>query len=134
MFLSFSPEFLLLQHMIPLRRVELSEQISDILLHRQKILSCGDKLELHHVVLEEQQHHTELRRLDMESLLEAPRQPRSARVVGRLCQTPTTETAARGRDQTVFHGSSKICLAIVARKTATLRRFVRAQSQDLLSL
>jgi len=38
-------------------------------LHRQKILLCGDKLELHFVVLGEQTHNTELRKLDMEFLL-----------------------------------------------------------------
>jgi len=40
--------------MILLRQLEFSEQIPDILLHRQKILSCGDKVELHFVVPEEQ--------------------------------------------------------------------------------
>jgi len=55
--------------MIPLRQLKLSEQIPDILLHRQKILFCADKLELHFVVPEEQRHNTELRKLDMESFL-----------------------------------------------------------------
>jgi hypothetical protein len=41
---------------------------------------CGDKVELNFVVLEEQKHNTQLWRLDMESLLGAPGQPRSARV------------------------------------------------------
>ena len=52
-----------------LRQVEFSEQVPEILLHRQKILFCGDKLELHFVVLGEQTHNTELRKLDMEFLL-----------------------------------------------------------------
>ena len=74
-------------------QLEFSKQIPDILLHRQKILSCGDKLGQHFVVLEEQKHNTELRNLDMEWLVKTPRQLRSARAVGRLCQTPTTEIA-----------------------------------------
>jgi hypothetical protein len=61
-----------------LRQVEFPEQIPDILLHRQKILFCGDKLELHFVVPEEQQHNTELRRLDTEWLLRAPHRTCSA--------------------------------------------------------
>jgi hypothetical protein len=134
MFLSFFPEFLLLQHMIPLRQLELSEQIPDILLHRQKILFCGDNMELHFVVLEAQTHNTELRKLDVEWLLRAAHCPCCPRVVGRLCQTPTTEIAARGSKQALFHGSSKISLAIVGRKTARSRRFVRTESADVTIL
>ncbi len=52
-----------------LRQVEFSEQVPEILLHRQNILFCGDKLELHFVVPEEQRQNTELRKLDMESFL-----------------------------------------------------------------
>src|SRR5947208_16269495 len=92
-FASFYFELLPLKHRIPLRQLEFSKQIPDILLHRQKILSCGDKLGQHFVVLEEQKHNTELRNLDMEWLVKTPRQLRSARAVGRLCQTPTAEIA-----------------------------------------
>jgi hypothetical protein len=49
-------------------RLEFSEQIPDILLHQQKVLSCGDKPELHFVVPEEQKDNTKLRKLDMERL------------------------------------------------------------------
>src|ERR1700757_4932312 len=37
-------------------------------------------------------------------------------------------------DQSIFRGSSEICLAIVGRKTARSRRFVRTQSEGLTSL
>ena len=93
MFASFYFKFLPLKNMIPLRRLEFSEQIPDISLHRQKTLFCGDQPELHFLVLDEQRHNTELWRLDMEWLLSIPRRPHSARVVGHLCQTRTAEIA-----------------------------------------
>jgi hypothetical protein len=77
-FTSLFPEFLPLKRSIPLRQVEFSERIADILLHRQKVFFCGDKVELHFVVLEEQKHNTELRKLDTEWLLKAPCPPGSA--------------------------------------------------------
>ena len=93
MFASFYFKFLPLKNMIPLRRLEFSEQIPDISLHRQKTLFCGDQPELHFLVLDEQRHNTELCRLDMEWLLSIPRQPHSASVVGHPCQTRTAEIA-----------------------------------------
>jgi len=92
-FASFYFELLPLKHRIPLGQLEFSKQIPDILLYRQKTLFCWDELELHFLVLDEQRHNTELCRLDMEWLLRTPHQSCSARVVGRLCQTPTTEIA-----------------------------------------
>src|SRR6266853_3623010 len=92
-FASFYFELLPLKHRIPLRQLEFSKQIPDILLYRQKTLFCWDELELHFLVLDEQRHNTELCRLDMEWLLRTPHQSCSARIVGRLCQTPTAEIA-----------------------------------------
>src|SRR6266481_3145402 len=114
--------------MILLRQLEFSEQIPDISLHRQKTLFCGDQPELHFVVREKQRHNAEFRRLETEWLLRAPCRPRSPRVVGHLCQMPTTETAARESDQTLFQHSSKICFAILGRKTGrSYPRQVRRQ-------
>jgi hypothetical protein len=94
MFLSFFPEFLLLQHMIPLRQLELSEQIPDILLHRQKILFCGDNMELHFVVLEAQTHNTELRKLDR-------------RMAPQSCALPVLSTSCRASVPDADHRNSR---------------------------
>ena len=56
------------------------EKKLNIFFLRLDMEDCGDKVELHFVVLEEQKHNTQLWRLDMESLLGAPGQPRSARL------------------------------------------------------
>ena len=77
-------------------------------LHRKKILFCGDKVELHFVVLEEQKHNREFRKLETEWLLRTPLQlrpqgwePVSPRnhglklaVLGVWHRRPTAESAA----------------------------------------